>query len=222
MAAGWPPASLGPMGHDDRRKRMTQDQLRRRGIADEHVLAAMDSVPRHRFVPSIRRRVAYADRPLPIGGGQTISQPWIVARMAEVLELGFDDVVLEVGTGSGYAAAVLAELAGRVVTIEQDPGLAARASIALEPWPNVMVVQGDGGRGWIADAPFDGIAVAAAAEKIPAPLLDQLADGGRLVMPVGPSDYQRLLLVRRHGGKFFEEDLGAVRFVPLTGDHGQA
>lgn len=209
------------MGHDERRQLMVQDQLRRRGIADERVLAAMAAVPRHQFVPPGGRRRAYEDRPLPIGGGQTISQPLIVARMAEVLELDPGDVVLEVGTGSGYAAAVFAELAGRVVTIEHDPDLAARAASALEAWAHVTVVEGDGGWGRIADAPFDGIAVAAAAAEIPAPLLDQLADGGRLVMPVGPPNHQRLLLVRRQGSEFVEQDLGAVRFVPLTGDHAQ-
>lgn len=208
------------MGHDERRHAMVERQLRRRGMRDERVLAAMEAVPRHQFVPGSERSMAYEDRPLPIGGGQTISQPWIVARMAEVLDLGPDDVVLEVGTGSGYAAAVLAELAGRVVTIEQDRALAARASRRLEAWPNVTVVVGDGGQGHAAEAPYDAITVAAAASAVPQPLLDQLADGGRLVMPVGPSMNQHLLLVRRVGDTFDEEDLGAVRFVPLTGEHG--
>ncbi len=208
------------MGHDERRHAMVERQLRRRGMRDERVLAAMEAVPRHEFVPGSERSMAYDDRPLPIGGGQTISQPWIVARMAEVLDLGPDDVVLEVGTGSGYAAAVLAELAGRVVTIEQDRALAARAARQLGAWPNVTVVVGDGGLGHPADAPYDAITVAAAAPAVPQPLLDQLADGGRLVMPVGPSMNQDLLLVRRVGDTFEEEDLGAVRFVPLTGEHG--
>lgn len=208
------------MGHDERRHAMVERQLRRRGMRDERVLAAMEAVPRHEFVPRGERSLAYDDRPLPIGGGQTISQPWIVARMAEVLDLRPDDVVLEVGTGSGYAAAVLAELAGRVITIEQDRALAARAARQLEAWPHVTVVVGDGGQGHPGEAPYDAITVAAAAPSVPQPLLDQLADGGRLVMPVGPSRDQRLRLVCRVGDTFEEADLGAVRFVPLTGEHG--
>ncbi len=205
-----------------RRHRMVEQQLRARGLRDERVLAAMAAVPRHRFVPRPQRRLAYTDGPLPIGSGQTISQPWVVARMAEVLEVKPDDVVLEVGGGSGYAAAVLAQLAATVLTIERDPTLAARATIALGAWPNVTVVTGDGGSGLPDRAPFDAISIAAAAAAIPPPLLDQLADGGRLVMPVGPARHQHLVLVRRDGDTFVEEQLGAVRFVPLTGDHGTA
>ncbi|HKJ55098.1 MAG TPA: protein-L-isoaspartate(D-aspartate) O-methyltransferase [Nitriliruptoraceae bacterium] len=208
------------MGQSARRFAMVQRQLRDRGIADERVLAAMEAVPRHEFVPRPERRLAYDDRPLPIGGGQTISQPWMVARMAEALELDRDAVVLEVGGGSGYAAAVLAELAARVVTIEQDATLAARASSVLEAWPNVTVVVGDGGRGLPDQAPFDGISIAAAAATIPPPLRDQLADGGHLVMPVGPPRHQRLVHLRRDGDEFVEDVLAAVRFVPLTGEHG--
>ena len=180
----------------------------------------MEAVPRHHFVPPGERQLAYDDRPLPIGGGQTISQPWIVARMAEALEIQPDDRVLEVGTGSGYAAAVLAELAARVVTIEQDRTLATRAAQVLDDRDNVVVVVGDGSRGWPDEAPYDAISVAAAAPEVPPPLLDQLADGGRLVMPVGPSSMHRLLLLRRDGEDLVEQDLGAVRFVPLTGEHG--
>lgn len=212
--------TVGSMDHTAQRHRMVEEQLRARGIEDERVLAAMRAVPRHEFVPRPERRLAYNDRPLPIGGGQTISQPWMVARMAEVLELDRDAVVLEVGGGSGYAAAVLAELAARVVTIERDATLAARASTVLAAWPNVAVVVGDGGRGLPDQAPFDGISIAAAAAAIPPPLRDQLADGGHLVMPVGPPRHQRLVLVRRDGDEFVEEVLAAVRFVPLTGEHG--
>ncbi len=208
------------MGHRARRHAMVQQQLRDRGIRDERVLAAMEAVPRHHFVPPGERALAYDDRPLPIGGGQTISQPWIVARMAEALELQPDDVVLEVGTGSGYAAAVLAELAARVVTIEQDRSLATRAEQVLDDRDNVTVLVGDGSSGWPRRAPYDAISVAAAAPEVPAPLLDQLAEGGRLVMPVGPSHMHRLLLLRRDGEELVQEDLGAVRFVPLTGEHG--
>lgn len=208
------------MGHRARRHAMVQRQLRDRGIRDERVLAAMEAVPRHHFVPPGERALAYDDRPLPIGGGQTISQPWIVARMAEALEIQPDDVVLDVGTGSGYAAAVMAELAARVVTIEQDRRLASRAAQVLDDRDNVMVLVGDGSRGWPDEGPYDAICVAAAAPEVPQPLLDQLAEGGRLVMPVGPPHMHRLLLLRRDGDDLVEQDLGAVRFVPLTGEHG--
>ena len=199
---------------------MVERQLRGRGIRDERVLAAMGTVERHRFVPRARRWEAYEDRPLPIGGGQTISQPWIVARMAEALEIGPDDRVLEVGAGCGYAAAVLAELAGRVTAVEQDPDLAERARSHLADRANVTVVTGDGAAGRPDEPPFDAISVAAAGPELPAPLLRQLADGGRLVMPVGPRTHQELLLVRRDGDTLAEESLGPVRFVPLTGPHG--
>lgn len=199
---------------------MVERQLRRRGLADERVLDAMATVPRHRFVPRGQRSRAYDDRPLSIGGGQTISQPWVVARMAEVLELTPEAVVLEVGGGCGYAAAVLAELAGRVTSVEQDPELAERARANLADWPNVTVVTGDGAVGRPDGAPFDGISVAAAGPSVPEPLRDQLADGGRLVMPVGPRSHQDLLLLRRDGDRVVEESLGSVRFVPLTGPHG--
>lgn len=189
-------------------------------MRDERVLDAMEAVERHRFVPRSRRLQAYEDRPLPIGGGQTISQPWIVARMAEVLELRPDDVVLEVGGGCGYAAAVLAALAGRVTTVERDPELAVRARANLADVANVSVVAGDGAAGLEGAAPFDGISVAAAGPEIPEPLLAQLADGGRLVMPVGSRTHQELVLVRRDGDTLVEEFLGQVRFVPLVGPHG--
>ncbi|MBY5161821.1 protein-L-isoaspartate(D-aspartate) O-methyltransferase [Salsipaludibacter albus] len=208
------------MGHASRRRAMVERQLRGRGIRDERVLAAMGAVERHRFVPRARRWEAYEDRPLPIGGGQTISQPWIVARMAEALELGPDDRVLEVGAGCGYAAAVLAELAGRVTAVEQDPDLAERARSHLADRANVEVVTGDGAAGRPDVPPFDAISVAAAGPSVPEPLRSQLADGGRLVMPVGPRTHQELLLLRRDGDVVSEESLGPVRFVPLTGPHG--
>ncbi len=206
------------MGHRARRQDMVARQLRARGIADERVLAAMASVPRHRFVPPDQRSRAYEDRPLGIGGGQTISQPWVVARMAEALELDADDAVLDVGAGSGYAAAVLAELAGTVVAVEQDGDLARRARRALAHRDNVRIVHGDGRQGDADGAPWDAVHVAAAAPRIPPALLDQLGDGGRLVMPVGPRSSQHLLLVRRAGGRITEEDLAPVRFVPLLGE----
>lgn len=205
------------MGHRARRKAMVARQLRDRGIADPRVLRAMEVVERHRFVPRTLRAQAYRDRPLPLGGGQTISQPWVVARMVEALELASDDVVLDVGAGSGYASAVLAEVAGRVVAIEQDPDLVDRARTALAGRDTVEVRHGDGRAGAPGDAPWDAVHVAAAAPTIPTALLDQLIDGGRLVMPVGPRSSQHLLLVRRHGDGFEDEDLGRVRFVPLLG-----
>lgn len=205
------------MDQRQRRDVMVARQLRDRGIRDERVLAAMSAVPRHRFVPPHHRGRAYADRPLGIGGGQTISQPWVVARMAEALELGPDDRVLDVGAGSGYAAAVLAELAGTVVAVEQDDELAERARRALGDRDGVRVVHGDGREGSPADAPFDAVHVAAAAPSVPSALRDQLRDGGRLVMPVGPRSSQHLLLFRREGDDWSERDLGRVRFVPLLG-----
>lgn len=196
---------------------MVRTQLRARGIADPRVLAAMEEVPRHAHVPRHQRRRAHDDRALGIGHGQTISQPWVVARMAEALELEPDDVVLDVGAGSGYATAILARLAGRVVAIEQDPDLAERARGMLADHDHVRVVQGDGRAGSPDDAPFDAIHVAAAAPSIPPALLDQLADGGRLVMPVGARTSQRLVLVVRTGDDLDRTDLGGVRFVPLLG-----
>lgn len=205
------------MGHRARRADMVATQLRARGITDERVLAAMEAVPRHRFVPRHQRRRAHDDRALGIGHGQTISQPWVVARMVEALELGPDDVVLDVGAGSGYATAVLARLAGRVVAVEQDPDLAERARGMLVEEDHVRVVHGDGRDGSPADAPFDAVHVAAAATDVPPALLDQLGDGGRLVMPVGPRTSQHLLVMVRHGEQVHQHDLGRVRFVPLLG-----
>jgi len=205
------------VGHRSRREAMVRDQLRRRGVTDQRVLAAMETVERHRFVPHDQRMHAHEDRPLSIGGGQTISQPLVVARMAAELAPGPTDLVLDVGAGSGYATAVLAELAGRVVAIEQDLDLAVGARAALQARHNVEVVHGDGRLGWPTEAPFDAIHVAAAAPRIPPALLAQLADGGRLVMPVGPRSHQRLVLVQRAGDDLQRTDLGGVRFVPLLG-----
>jgi protein-L-isoaspartate(D-aspartate) O-methyltransferase len=182
-------------------------QLRRRGIADERVLAAMAEVPREEFVPAQARRHAHADAALDIGHGQTISQPYIVALICSALELGGDEHVLDVGTGSGYQAAVLSRLAARVTSIERIPELADAARARLEPY-GVEVLVGDGTRGVPERAPFDAIAVAAAAADVPAALRDQLAPGGRLVLPVGES------LVRLRGGEV--RYLSAVRFVPLV------
>ncbi len=202
---------------------MVRHDLVPRGIADEAVLAAMGSVPREAYVPPGAVEQAYADGALPIGEGQTISQPYIVAAMAEAAVLGPDDRVLEVGTGSGYGAAVLARLAAHVWTIERLAGLAASAQRALaeQGVTNVTVLQGDGSLGWPDAAPYDAIVVTAAAPGPPTALLDQLADGGRLVIPVGPDAWdQELVRVRREGDELVTDRLGPVRFVPLVGRQG--
>ena len=187
------------------------------------VMEAIASVPRHEFVPQELRDLAYANRPLPIGHGQTISQPYIVALMTELAGLQPDDVVLEIGTGSGYQAAVLATLVRQVYTIEIIPDLGQRAVTDLSRlgYANVQVRIGDGYHGWPEHAPYDAILVTAAPDRIPAPLLEQLRPGGRLVVPVGPPDQtQSLKLLRKdEGGLLQEEDVLPVGFVPLTGAH---
>jgi len=201
------------------RARMVADQLRARDIADPRVLAAMARVPRHEFVePSLRRR-AYDDAPLPIGHGQTISQPYIVALMTQLLELKGSERVLEVGTGSGYQAAVLAEVAAEVYSIEIVEPLARAAAQRLKAlgYARVEVLAGDGYAGWPQRAPFHGILVTAAADHVPQALLDQLAEGGRLVMPVGQTaDVQRLILAVKQGGAIQTRIVADVRFVPLV------
>ncbi len=203
------------------RREMVAGQISGRGIADAAVLQAMGRVPREAFVPERLRPRAYADEPLPIGQGQTISQPFIVALVASALRLTPRSRVLEVGTGSGYQAAIFASLAAVVYTVECRPALARRAAAALAAagFSNVRARCGDGTRGWPEAAPFDAIAVAAAGPRVPPALLQQLALGGRLVMPVGREhEPQRLLRVVRLGADQFEqEDLGGVVFVPLVG-----
>jgi protein-L-isoaspartate(D-aspartate) O-methyltransferase len=209
------------METNDERKAMVRSQLIDRGITDERVLEAMISVPRHLFVPSEVRTHAYQDRALPISEGQTISQPFIVALMAQALELTRDERVLEIGTGSGYAAAILSLLAAEVYTIERWPALAETAQSRLCDlgYTNVHVYSGDGTVGLPAYAPFDGIVVAAAAPWVPRPLREQLGEGGRLVIPVGGRDEQLLLRLRRRGSDSRIERLSGVRFVPLIGTH---
>ncbi len=205
------------------RTRMVERHLVRRGIRDPGVVSAMSTVPREAFVPPEMRVYAYRDAALPLSAGQTISQPYIVAAMAEALQLKPEDRVLEVGTGSGYAAAVLSLLAATVDTVERIPELADTAAERLERlgFDNVSVHLGDGSRGWPANAPYDGICVAAAAPDVPEALLDQLNDGGRLVVPVGPlTGPQRLVRVRKEGDRWAEDPLGEVRFVPLVGEEG--
>jgi protein-L-isoaspartate(D-aspartate) O-methyltransferase len=204
------------------RAEMVRDDLANRGIQDGRVLAAMARVPREAFVPDHLKTFAYDDGPLPIGHSQTISQPYIVALMAEAAELTPDSTVLEVGTGSGYAAAVLAEIARRVCTIERHAALAeaAKARLAGMGYGNIDVLTGDGSEGWPKAAPFDAIIAAAGAPEVPRPLKEQLARGGRLVIPVGPRGHQSLRRIRGTKDGFVDEDLGAVAFVPLIGRHG--
>ena len=198
---------------------MVEEQMRSRGIADPRVLAAMLKVPRHQFVPRDEQHAAYEDRPLPIGFGQTISQPYIVAFMTEALALAPSDTVLEIGTGSGYQAAVLAELAGEVYTIEIVPELAERArrTLAALGYDHVTVRHGDGYAGWPERAPFTRIIVTAAPEALPQALVDQLAIGGTMVMPVGPrSGDQELRILRKTERGVVSERSLPVRFVPMV------
>ncbi|MGD8489516.1 MAG: protein-L-isoaspartate(D-aspartate) O-methyltransferase [Anaerolineae bacterium] len=206
------------------RKRMVNDQLAMRGIQDPLVLEAMGTVPREVFVPDSQVQFAYADSPLPIGEGQTISQPYIVALMTEALELTPGDRVLEIGTGSGYAAAVLSRIARQVYTVERHSSLARAAEVRFRTlgYDNLQVHVGDGTLGWVEQAPYDGIVATAGGPSIPQPLLDQLKRGGRLVMPVGRSpQLQELIRVRRLAEDGYRrEELGSVRFVPLIGQAG--
>jgi protein-L-isoaspartate(D-aspartate) O-methyltransferase len=200
------------------REQMVESQIEARGVRDPRTLAAMRKVPRHLFVPPAQAGQAYADHPLPIGHGQTISQPYIVAFMTEALGLAGGETVLEVGTGSGYQAAVLAQIAARVHTIEIVAPLAEEAARLLNRLghANVEVRAGDGYLGWPEAAPFDAIMVTAAAPRIPEPLKAQLKDGGRLVLPVG-DEWQELVVVTRRGDRFEERQVLPVRFVPMTG-----
>jgi protein-L-isoaspartate(D-aspartate) O-methyltransferase len=199
------------------RHRMVEAQLKGRGIHDERVLVAMAHVPRHEFVPREYHAQAYADHPIPIGQGQTISQPFIVALMLEHLDIQPEHRLLEIGTGSGYMTALLAELAGTVYSIERHPSLtdSARALLSRLHYSNVEVIAGDGNHGWPEHAPFDRIVVSAAAMDIPAALVAQLGDEGRMIIPVGPHDAQLLKLLRKEAGKQLVTTLDACRFVPL-------
>jgi protein-L-isoaspartate(D-aspartate) O-methyltransferase len=213
------PAAAGPDSFDEKRLLMVAQQLKARDINDPRVLAAMGKVPRHRFVPDNLRSLAYEDHPLPIGSGQTISQPYIVALMTQWAEVKPGDKVLEVGTGSGYQAAVLAELSDRVFSIELLPELAEAARTRLRDlgYGRVQVRSGDGYQGWPEEAPFDAILVTASAPEVPPALKQQLKEGGRLVIPVGPpGSVQELLLLRKVKGELREEQRVPVRFVPLV------
>lgn len=214
--------TLPGTGFDTMRQAMVEQQIRHRGIVSPRVLEAMRTVPRHKFVPEDLQAEAYSDKPLPIGEGQTISQPYVVAAMTAVLELTGSERVLEVGTGCGYQAAILTRLAGEVYSIESRAALADAARARLEGlgYSNVRIRAGDGTLGWPEAAPFDRILVTAAAPSVPAPLLDQLAEGGQLVIPVGDADRQILRRIFKHGGSFTESSLFDCRFVPLVGRFG--
>jgi len=203
-----------------RRARMVETQIVARGVRDARVLAAMREVPRHLFVDGAHQAEAYEDHPLPIAGNQTISQPYIVALMTELLDLQPGDRVLEIGTGSGYQSAVLSRLAREVYSIEIVPELARASSERLRQlgFTNVTVKEGDGYRGWPEHAPFDGIVVTAAPPRIPEPLLDQLAPGGRMVIPVGDFFQELKVFTKDKNGKVTEKDILPVRFVPMTGE----
>jgi protein-L-isoaspartate(D-aspartate) O-methyltransferase len=207
-------------GFANQRIAMVELQLRSRGIRNERVLRAMERVPRHEFVPESLRADAYADMPLPIGSGQTISQPYIVAAMLEALQLRAEDRVLEIGTGSGYMTALLAELAAEVISIERHADLAERARELLDKlgYHNVQVMIGDGSMGYPLAAPYDAIIASAAAPSIPPALIEQLNEGGRMVIPVGPPQAQQLQLVRKISGEAVVTPLDPCRFVPMIGE----
>lgn len=224
MMAGCSPHGCqagGAEGPDwtDLRERMVLQQIETRGVKDAAVLAAMRSVPRHRFVPDDYREASYQDSPLPIGESQTISQPYIVALMSELLEVKPGDKVLEIGTGSGYQAAVLAAMGVEVYTVEIRQGLCERAEVTLAElgYDNAHVRCGDGYGGWPEQAPFAGVIVTAAPDRIPEPLIDQLAVGARMVIPLGDF-YQQLMVIKKTDDGVEERSVIPVRFVPMTGE----
>jgi protein-L-isoaspartate(D-aspartate) O-methyltransferase len=201
---------------------MVERQIAARGIKDPRILAAMQQIPRHIFIPPPYDRSAYDDNPLPIGNGQTISQPYIVALMTELLDPKPGDRILEIGAGSGYQAAILSMLAAQVITIERIPTVAdlARLNLEILGISNATVIVGDGTLGHPADSPYNGIIITAATPQIPEPLLDQLHDGGQLVAPVGDREIQELARIKKTGDRFVETRHGSVRFVPLIGAYG--
>lgn len=210
------------MDYEILRERMVREQLMPRGIKNQKVLDAFRKVERHKFIPENLRNSAYADFPVPIGEGQTISQPYIVALMTECLNLNGQDKVLEIGTGSGYQAAILAELAGEVYTIERFETLAKRAEAILNElgYTNIKIKVGDGTLGWEEAAPFDKIIITAASPQIPLPLTEQLRENGKLILPLGESFSQVLTLVEKKKGKLEFMDICGCVFVPLVGKHG--
>jgi len=210
------------MDYETLRKRMVEEQLIPRGIKNQMVLDAFYKTERHKFIPENLRSSAYADFPLPIGEGQTISQPYIVALMTECLDLTGKDKVLEIGTGSGYQTAILTELAEEIYSIERFEVLAGRAQTILNElgYKNIKIKAGDGTLGWEEAAPFDRIIITAASPKVPLPLIEQLADSGKLILPLGESFSQVLTLVEKKGGKLKSIDICGCVFVPLVGKHG--
>jgi protein-L-isoaspartate(D-aspartate) O-methyltransferase len=210
--------------YESERKQMVDQQLRHRGIVDQRVLAAMERVPRHRFLPDPENPAAYDDQPLPIGSGQTVSQPYMVGLMTECLRLRGHERVLEIGTGSGYQAAVLAELAREVISVERFSSLGERARALLQElgYSRVTVIVGDGSLGYSEAAPYDRIIVTAAAPKIAQPWLDQLGEDGRLILPLGDRWGQTLTAVTKRGAKIKHESICGCVFVPLIGEHGWA
>ena len=210
------------MNFEKMRIRMVATQIESRGIRDKRVLEAMRTVPRHRFVPSDERSAAYEDRPLSIGRGQTISQPYMVALMTACLELTGNEKVLEIGTGSGYQTAVLTEIAEKVYSVERHSELSEQAAKRLTKlgYEHCTLKVGDGTTGWPEAAPFDGIIVTAGAPEVPEALREQLADAGRLVIPVGAEYHQTLYKIRRDGSGFVENEMTGCVFVPLIGEYG--
>lgn len=206
----------------DERSAMVERQIRARGISNPRVLDAMREIPRHIFIPRPYDSSAYDDNPLPIGNGQTISQPYIVALMTELLDPEHGDKLLEIGSGSGYQTAILATISHQVISIERIPVIAdlARKNLAALGVKNVSIVAGDGTLGYPSDAPYDGILITAATPVIPRPLIDQLALGGRLVAPIGDRESQELILLTRQERELVRSSHGGVRFVPLIGEHG--
>jgi len=212
------------MDYEILRRQMVQEQLIPRGIKNPRVLDVFSKIERHLFIPENLRESAYADFPLPIAEGQTISQPYIVALMTESLGLTGKEKVLEIGTGSGYQTAILAELAGEIYSIERFEALAEKAKAILSElgYKNIKIKVGDGTLGWEEDAPFDRIIITAAGHKIPMPLIEQLADNGKLILPLGESFSQVLTLVEKKDGELKSTDICGCVFVPLVGKHGQS
>jgi protein-L-isoaspartate(D-aspartate) O-methyltransferase len=217
------PAAKSPDRFVQQRLNMVERQLRGRDITDARVLNAMAAVPRHRFVPEKLQGMAYADGPLPIGHGQTISQPYIVALMSQVLAIQPGERVLEIGTGSGYQAAVLAAMGARVFSIEIVAELGRRAAATLKPlgYDRIRLKIGDGYKGWPEHAPFDAVIVTCAPKKVPQPLKEQLAEGGRMVIPVGPRNRQQLVLLTKENGEIRQQKVVDVRFVPMVNEKGK-
>ena len=210
------------MGFEEQRRLMVVEQLQARGISEARVLSAFLKVPRHLFVPEAFQHEAYADHPIPIGAGQTISQPYMVALMTQLLRLQGHERVLEIGTGSGYQLAILAELALEVYSVERLPELAEQALHRLNAlgYLNVHITTGNGSIGWPTHAPYEGIIVTAAAPQVPKPLVDQLANHGRLVIPIGTPTAQTLTLVEKQGPDLQIKEVTGCVFVPLVGEHG--